>query len=220
MANVLDQIAAAIQKVEGYYPPGSVVGGVSYPNGSIAYRNNNPGNLNYVGQAGATGADANGYAIFPDYATGYAALINQIQIDANKGMTLQQLIYSWAPPTGDPRGNNNTSAYVQTVSNATGIAPNASVSDAIAGLTSDVAPGTTATAPGNTDTTDTLGSGDGTASNNMFSLTDIENAFSAFPTDVSTAISTSDISNLQPTDWLLLAGVGGIGLLLLSKLFK
>jgi hypothetical protein len=35
-------IANTIQQVEGYYP------------GSLAYTNNNPGNLIFVGQAGAT----------------------------------------------------------------------------------------------------------------------------------------------------------------------
>lgn len=125
--SILDQLAQAIQKVEGYYPPGTP----GFPVGSVAYRNNNPGNLNYANQTGSTGPDANGYAIFPDYQTGYDALVNQIQLDASRGMTLQQLIYSWAPPTGDPRGTNNTTAYVQSVSAQTGIAPGASVQAAI-----------------------------------------------------------------------------------------
>jgi hypothetical protein len=205
--SILDQLAQAIQTVEGYYPPGTIVGGTSFPTGSVAYRNNNPGNLNYVGQAGSTGADANGYAIFPDYATGYAALVNQIQIDASKGMTLQQLIYSWAPPTGDPRGTNNTTAYLQSVSDATGLAPSASVQAAIAGQTS--------TAPGNvdsadiTDTTDTSSTdGSGTSTNSMFSLADLTGAFSSFSGDVGTAVSTGDVSGMTSTDWMVLAGFG------------
>lgn len=208
--SILDQLAQAIQKVEGYYPPGTVVGGTSFPNGSVAYRNNNPGNLNYVGQAGATGADANGYAIFPDYATGYNALVNQIQLDANKGMTLQQLIYSWAPPTGDPRGTNNTTAYLQSVSDATGLAPGDSVQAAIVGQTSTV--------PGNVDSADiTEGDstspsldGSGTSTNSMFSLADLTGAFSSFGDDVSTAATTGDVSGMTSTDWMVLVGFGAV----------
>jgi hypothetical protein len=199
--SILDQLAQAIQKVEGYYPPGSVVGGVSYPNGSVAYRNNNPGNLNYVGQAGATGADANGYAIFPDYATGYAALTAQIQLDANRGMTLQQLIYSWAPPTGDPRGNNNTTAYLQSVSDSTGLAPGASVQNAIANDST----ATSAGLPGNADASDVT-SGDG--SNNSFSLSSFSDVFSNFSSDASATLQSGDVSNMQVSDWLVVAAIG------------
>ena len=37
---------------------------------------NNPGNLRFVGQKDATGQDARGFCIFPDYATGYTNLRN------------------------------------------------------------------------------------------------------------------------------------------------
>lgn len=117
-------IAAAIQNEEGYYP------------GSLAYRNNNPGNLAYVGQAGAT-PGAGGFARFSSYQAGYAALENQISLDLNRGYdvngnpttTLSELITSWAPPS-----ENNTSAYIANVSAATGFDPNAPLSSLSAGI--------------------------------------------------------------------------------------
>ncbi len=62
---LLGSIADAVQKQEGFYP------------GSRSYRNNNPGNIklgSFAKQFGATEADNQGHAIFPDYASGRAAL--------------------------------------------------------------------------------------------------------------------------------------------------
>lgn len=116
--SAVDSIANAIQTQEGYYP------------GSVAYANNNPGNLAYVGQPGAV-AGTGGFAKFATYQDGYAALENQITLDATRGTdvngnpttTLSQLITSWAPPS-----ENNTAAYIANVSAATGFDPNASLS--------------------------------------------------------------------------------------------
>lgn len=111
----VDAIAAAIQTQEGYYP------------GSLAYRNNNPGNLVYVGQPGAT-AGAGGFASFQSYDAGLAALKNQIALDAARGTdvngkpttTVAELISSWAPPS-----ENNTAAYIASVAAQTGFDPDA-----------------------------------------------------------------------------------------------
>jgi len=64
--------ADAIQQHEGWFP------------GSRSFRNNNPGNLKFSGQFGAVGADANGFAIFPDYDTGREALIADLRAKALK----------------------------------------------------------------------------------------------------------------------------------------
>ncbi len=66
----------AIQKHEGYYPPKTVYenGVDKYPKGTPAWRNKNPGNARYVGQAGAIGKDPSNFAIFPTYEVGYAYL--------------------------------------------------------------------------------------------------------------------------------------------------
>jgi hypothetical protein len=115
----VNAIAQAIQTQEGYYP------------GSLAYTNNNPGNLVYAGQAGAS-PGAGGFASFSSYTAGYQALLNQINLDATRGTdvngnpttTVAQLIGSWAPAS-DPA--NNTPAYVSSVAAQTGFDPSASL---------------------------------------------------------------------------------------------
>lgn len=114
----LDTISATIQQVEGYYP------------GSLAYRNNNPGNLVYTSYyASAYGATpgAGGYAAFPDYATGYAAMQHQIQVDAARGDSISDLTYSWL---GSGQGGNAT-AYATSIASALGVDPSTSVQSLI-----------------------------------------------------------------------------------------
>lgn len=106
MATIQD-LANAIGKMEG-----------ANIAGSVASRNNNPGNLRYVGQTGAIGQDSGGFAIFPDLSTGQAALNAQINLDANRGLTLSQFIAKYAPPN-----ENNTSNYLNFVSSQTGVDP-------------------------------------------------------------------------------------------------
>lgn len=59
--------ANVIAQVEGYNSPGS-----------RPARDHNPGDLKYVGQAGAVGRDAGGFAVFPDDVTGWQALYRQL----------------------------------------------------------------------------------------------------------------------------------------------
>ena len=65
----LGHLADAIQEHEGWTAPHQ-----GLPRGSVAYRNNNPGNLKYVGQRSAIGKDERGFAIFPSYDSGRGAL--------------------------------------------------------------------------------------------------------------------------------------------------
>ncbi|MDE1944840.1 MAG: hypothetical protein KGI03_01010 [Patescibacteria group bacterium] len=51
-----------------------------YPTGTRSFHDKNPGNLKYAGQIGSIGEDKDGFCIFPDYNTGFAALIRQVQI--------------------------------------------------------------------------------------------------------------------------------------------
>lgn len=118
--SAVDALANAITTQEGDYP------------GSLAYQNNNPGNLIYVGQPGAT-QGAGGFAKFSTAAAGRTALENQITLDAVRGTDaagnpitdVSDLINSWAPAS-DPR--NNTPAYVASVVSQTGYDPNAPLS--------------------------------------------------------------------------------------------
>lgn len=82
---------------------------------------NNPLNLRYAGQDGAT--NANGFAAFQTPEAGIAAAKNQFSINASRGInTLSGLVSSWAPPN-----ENDTAAYITNVSKATGIPPNAKI---------------------------------------------------------------------------------------------
>lgn len=108
----LQDLANSISTFEGFPIPGSV-----------AQRNNNPGNLKYVGQAGAIGKDSQGFAIFGSVADGQAALVNQLGLYADRGLTLSQMMNIYAPSS-----ENDTSNYLNYVSNQTGIAPDASLS--------------------------------------------------------------------------------------------
>lgn len=71
-----DQFCKAIQGMEGYYAPGE---NKNYPNGTRAWKNKNPGNLKYVGQKRAIGADAQGFCIFKTYEDGFLTLKEMVQ---------------------------------------------------------------------------------------------------------------------------------------------
>lgn len=122
-AHVLDSgtvstIASAIQTQEGYYP------------GSLAWQNNNPGNLVYAGQSGAV-RGAGGFAQFASYQDGLNALYTQIQLYAGRGMTIDQMMQVYAPASA----GNNPVAYASTVANALGVSPDTSLAD-LSGLQS------------------------------------------------------------------------------------
>jgi len=90
---------------------------------SLGYRLNNPGNLNYAGQPGATPTtQGNGSeAQFATLEEGIAATERQLALDASRGLTLAQRLQTWA--TGNP------SAYVSNVSGWLGVDPNTPLSD-------------------------------------------------------------------------------------------
>lgn len=102
-------IASTIQQVEGYYP------------GSLAYRNNNPGNLIYAGQPGAT-QGTNGFAVFDSYADGYQALLNQLNNYASRGMTISSMMAVYAPAA---QAGNDPGSYANQIAASLGVDPNA-----------------------------------------------------------------------------------------------
>lgn len=105
----LDSFALEIQKFEGYYE------------GSLSYRNNNPGNLRYSSlQTGKK----DGFAYFETYDDGFNALINYLgNICENKSniytpeMTLEEFFHVYAPPSD----NNNSSYYASVVTDNLGV---------------------------------------------------------------------------------------------------
>jgi hypothetical protein len=90
--------------------------------GSLGYRLNNPGNLNYAGQPGATRTTSgNGHeAQFASLEEGIAATEAQLALDADRGLTLAQRLDTWA--TG------NKQAYIDNVSAWLGVDPNTPLS--------------------------------------------------------------------------------------------
>lgn len=89
----------------------------------LARANNNPGNLRFVGQAGAAPGKG-GFARFASPQAGYAALVNQIKLDASRGHTIASFISKYAPPT-----ENDTNLYVRQISQWLGVSPNTKVKD-------------------------------------------------------------------------------------------
>ena len=111
---------------------------------SLGYRLNNPGNLNYAGQPGATPTTSgNGQeAQFDSLADGIAATDAQLNLDASRGLTLAQRLQTWA--TG------NQAAYVANVSNWLGVDPNTPLSQLVGSDSGDLALATPAAAPDST----------------------------------------------------------------------
>jgi hypothetical protein len=109
--SLIDSISQAIANMEGFYKAGS-----------IAQRQNNPGNLRSWGSYPVE----NGYVKFPDPATGWGALNRQVSLNIDRGLTLNEFFggkpgvypgYSPATDSNDPRG------YAVYVASRTGIDP-------------------------------------------------------------------------------------------------
>lgn len=100
--NGLEAVADAIQVFEGWKP------------GTRSYVNRNPGNLE-----GGAKVDAKNYDIFPDFVSGYQALLRELQskFSGNNrhgigpSSTLLGLFNVYAPPSD----NNPTNLYAQFV---------------------------------------------------------------------------------------------------------
>lgn len=84
--------------------------------------NNNPGNLRFAQQTGASQGEG-GFARFDSPQAGFQALKNQISLDASRGLTLRQFISKFAPPT-----ENDTELYISQMVEATGAGENTQVS--------------------------------------------------------------------------------------------
>jgi hypothetical protein len=94
------------------------------PANNISVRQNNPGNLKFAKQKGATGAGTRGFAIFPTPEAGFAALQDQIEVDKGRGLTLAQFGHKYAPSF-----ENDTNAWIQTVGRLTGTGADTPLSD-------------------------------------------------------------------------------------------
>ncbi len=72
-----------------------------------AQRNKNPVNLKYARQREAIGADDAGFAVFPTVEAGWRGALRQILLDAQRGLTVGEYIYKFAPPY-----ENDTETYL------------------------------------------------------------------------------------------------------------
>lgn len=100
---ILVAIIASIGQEEGYY---------SIKN--LSRRNNNPGNLRNT--MGFNGVVVDGYAHFATPLDGWEAAVALYEKHRDKGDTLEQFVYMWAPPT-----ENNTEAYISLVEQLSGV---------------------------------------------------------------------------------------------------
>jgi hypothetical protein len=117
MAGIND-LANSIAQMEGFNTPGT-----------IAARNNNPGNLRYAPTQVGSENTVNGvFATFASPADGWLALQNYINTKANQGTTLRNFIYTYAPPS-----ENNTSSYLDYLVGSLGIGADQSLSDLVSG---------------------------------------------------------------------------------------
>lgn len=91
----------------------------------FAYRNNNPGNLEFAGQAGATMGEG-GFAKFATPEEGIAALHRQILLDQRRGVTIQQFVTKYAPPFD----KNDTASYIKELQQKLGMPASAPLSAA------------------------------------------------------------------------------------------
>lgn len=87
-------------------------------------RNNNPGNLNYAGQAGAMLERSGGrFAKFQSAYDGLRAMARQLLLYAKRGInSVEGIISTWAPSS-----ENNTGAYVNSISSRLGVDPKAAL---------------------------------------------------------------------------------------------
>lgn len=84
--------------------------------------NNNPGNLRFAQQNGATQGEG-GFARFASPNAGLMALSNQVALDTSRGHTLSSFINKFAPPT-----ENNTNQYITQASAKLGFSPDTPLS--------------------------------------------------------------------------------------------
>lgn len=130
--NLLNKWADAIQWYEGWYV------------GSRSYRNNNPGNIRYIGQKRATGKDSAGFCIFASYQDGRQELVDLL-VRASSGkssiykpeMTLLEFYQKYAPSTD----GNYPQAYAKAVAKRMGVSIEIKIKDILSGTTASVSKG-------------------------------------------------------------------------------
>lgn len=94
--------------------------------GSLAWRNNNPGNIkmgDFAKSMGAIGVGPGGFAIFPDEATGERAIHALLKTNSYNNLSIAKAMERYAPPK-----ENDTELYIRQITKATGLDRNTSMS--------------------------------------------------------------------------------------------
>lgn len=106
---------------------------------------NNPGNLTFMSQPGASPVTIGSYtwACFPTYDAGYQALLNQISLEASRGLTIEGFTEKYAPASA----GNDPQSYAQKIAAAVGLSPDDPLSLADSSASSPVV----ASSPGSVD---------------------------------------------------------------------
>lgn len=94
--------------------------------GSVPNRDHNPLDLRHSPHSSHEGEGSNDIGIIDTDADGWADAERQLQLYASRGMTLQQMVYTLAPPT-----ENNSEQYLAYVCGQMGLPETASVADAL-----------------------------------------------------------------------------------------
>lgn len=94
-------------------------------NETLANVNNNPGDLRFIGQSGASQGKS-GFASFQSPKEGFGALLNDVQskINRNPTHTLADFANTYAPPSD----GNNSAQYAANLANKLGVPPNTPLS--------------------------------------------------------------------------------------------
>jgi len=102
--------------------------GIQRPDGTwtVPTRDNNPLDLRHSPHSSHAGEGPNDIGEIDTIEDGWADAERQLQIYADRGMTLQSMIAIFAPPT-----ENNTNAYLEFVCNGLGLPPETPVSQAL-----------------------------------------------------------------------------------------
>jgi hypothetical protein len=111
----MSKLAHLIAQEEGYGIPGS-----------LPTRDNNPGDLRHSPHSFHTPSDPNAIGKIDTVEHGWEDLERQLELFAQRGMTLRQAIYTFAPPE-----ENNSERYLEFVCNGLGCTEDTSVADVL-----------------------------------------------------------------------------------------
>lgn len=111
----MSKLAQLIAKEEGYGIPGAV-----------PTRDNNPGDLRHSPHSSHEGEGPDDIGIIDSDADGWADLERQLQLYAERGLSLRDAIYEFAPPS-----ENDSERYLNFICSGLGCQPDITVREAL-----------------------------------------------------------------------------------------